>query len=151
VPAGGLLRRGRRWARVLAAAASLAGAACGKSTLPSPPGRIVLIDGETFVVRASSAGATVLGQPPAGRVDVTVSWHGRFNPIDVYVTPSGCPSFRDVAGGACAVIAREEGSARPKSVAFDTEAAESYTVWTANRGASAEAVTLDAVVTTAPE
>lgn len=138
----------QRYRPAVAAAALLALAACAESTSPSPPGRTILIDGATFVVRAASAGATAIERPPAGRVDVTVNWNGRVNLIDVYVTDSGCPVFLDVTEGRCSVLTRGEGMARPKSVAFDSEAERSYTVWTANRGASAETVTLDASVTT---
>jgi hypothetical protein len=123
-------------------------AACGGSTNPSPLGRTVLLDGATFVVRAASIGTTAIESAPAGHVDVTVNWSGRFNVIDVYVTTAGCAAFRDVSDGLCAVLARAEGAARPKALGFASEAGGSYTVWMANRGPTAETVVLDASVDT---
>lgn len=137
----------QRYRPALGATALLILVACAESTSPSPPGQTILIDGATFVVRAAGAGATAIEHPPAGRVEVTVNWNGRANVIDVYVTDANCAAFLDVTAGRCSVLARGEGMARPKSVAFDGEAQRSYTVWTANRGATAETVTLDASVT----
>ena len=134
-----------------AVSAALALAACARSTTPSPPGRTVLIHGATFIVRAASAGTTALESPPVGRVDVTASWAGRVNVIDVYVTAADCAAFADVTAGLCPVLARAEGLARPKAVAFGSEAGHSYTVWMANRGPTAETVVLDASVSASAE
>lgn len=158
----------RRFARdrwtVLAAALVLAGAllvlaACGKSSavtpstpVPSPSApsalvRTVLIAGASFVVRAGGSSFINIDFPPAGKVDVTVNWGGS-NTIEVYVTDANCPGFEDVAGGRCPILARAEGSARPKAVTFDSQAGRIYTVWSVNRGATPESVSLDAGVTT---
>lgn len=86
-----------------------------------------------------------------GRVEVTANWAGRVNVIDVYVTASDCSTFQDVSAGLCPVLARAEGIARPKAVAFGGEAGRIYTVWMANRGPTAETVVLDASLRTTPE
>ncbi len=121
------------------------------SPVPSPtagqPVRTVLLSGVTVTVRASGSSFTNIDFPPAGKVDVTANWGGP-NTIDVYVTDQSCPGFTDVAAGRCAILARAEGAARPKSVTFDSTAGKVYSIWMANRGTSTETVGVDAGVTT---
>jgi hypothetical protein len=113
----------------------------------APPVRTVLISGASFVVRAGGSSFVNIDFPPAGKVDVTVSWGGP-NTIDIYVTDASCPGFQDVAQGRCPILGRAEGTTRPKSVNFDSQAGRIYTVWSANRGTTPESVSLDAAVTT---
>lgn len=146
-------------AQGLLAMLAVLAAACGGgggTTTPSSPNpqpststgvRTPLLTGSTFTVRAGGSSFTNIDFPPVGTVDVTVNWGGS-NRIEVYITDASCPGFQNVTSGSCAVIARAEGTAKPKSLTFPSQTGRIYTVWSANRGTSDETVSLDAGVTT---
>jgi hypothetical protein len=119
----------------------------GAST-PAQPVRTVLGTSD-FTIRAGGATFKSIDNPPIGAMDATVEWGNASNPIDFYVTDGRCPGFTDLQAGRCTVLARAEGSAKPKRLTFNNASANAvYNFWIYNRGTTTESGAMEVAITT---
>jgi hypothetical protein len=143
---------------VLSCGALMSGlSACGgggsNPAAPTPsvaPGavRTVLAD-VPFEVRAGGATFKSIDNPPNGSMDATLEWGNAATQIDFYATDGRCPGFPDLQAGRCNVLARAEGTGKPKRITFATAAANGVVnFWISNRGAATENGMMEVGITT---
>lgn len=118
------------------------------SPTPTPQAVRTDLGGTNFNVRAGGSSAQNIDFPPVGTIDITADWGGSDN-IDIFATDANCPGFDAVAAGACPILAKGDSpTAKPEHISFATQASKIYTIWTANRGNTTEAVNLQVGITT---
>jgi hypothetical protein len=82
-------------------------------------------------------------------MDATLEWGNAGSQVDFYATDGRCPGFTQLLAGACTVLARSEGSAKPKRITFDNAAANGVVnFWIYNRATINEAGMMEVAVTT---
>ncbi len=119
----------------------------GAST-PASQVRTVL-GSSSFTLRAGSATFKSIDNPPVGTMDATLEWSNAGNRVDFYATDGRCPGFVELQAGHCTVLARAEGSAKPKRLSFGNSAANAvYNFWIYNAGTSEESGAMEVAVTT---
>lgn len=102
-----------------------------------------------FTIRAGGATFKSIDNPPIGMMDVTVEWGNVANGIDAFATDGRCPGFPDLQAGRCTVLARAEGTAKPKRLSFSNATANAvYNFWIYNRGNTTESGAMEVAVTT---
>ncbi len=128
-------------------------AACGGGSSPSSPipvvtpaasggTRVVLVT-KSFSLAPGTATFQNADNLPQGTVDATLDWSGG-NDMNLYVTDNTCSGFANLRAGACAIVARAEGtSSKPERVSFNTSAGKTYTFWIYNNGSSQESGQLE--------
>src|SRR5438128_517952 len=118
------------------------------SATPAPQAVRTDLGGTNFNVRPGGSSAQNIDFPPVGTIDITADWNGGDN-IDIYATDANCPGFDAVTAGACPILAKGDSpTAKPERISFATQASKIYTIWTANRGSTTEAVNLQFGITT---
>ena len=102
-----------------------------------------------FEIRAGGATFKSYDNPPSGSMDATLEWGNAAIQIDFYATDGRCPGFPDLQAGRCTVLARAEGTAKPKRLTFATAGANGVVnFWIYNRGAVTESGSMEIAVTT---
>jgi hypothetical protein len=150
----------RTFGRVGMAAAVLAGSlSCGGGGSSSPTPTVsnspaaqqvrTVLGTADFEIRANGATFKSIDNPPLGMMDATAEWGNPANPIDFFVTDGRCPGFTDLQAGRCTVLARAEGSAKPKRLTFSNTTANAvYNFWIYNRGTTVESGAMEVAITT---
>ena len=102
-----------------------------------------------FEIRAGGATFKSYDNPPSGSMDATLEWGNAAIQIDFYATDGRCPGFPDLQAGRCTVLARAEGSGKPKRLTFATAGANGVVnFWIYNRGTVTETGSMEIAVTT---
>lgn len=118
---------------------------------PSTPAQQVrtVISNGTFTLGAGAATFKNIDNPPNGTIDATLEWGNASNPVDFFATDGRCPGFPDLQAGRCTVLARAEGSAKPKRLTFSNTTANAvYSFWIYNRGTTTESGAMEIGITT---
>jgi hypothetical protein len=133
--------------------------ACGGSGSPTAPTaspstptqtvRLVL-GTANFDIGAGSATFKSIDNPPSGTMDATLDWGNAGNTnVKFYATDGRCPGFTDLQAGRCTVLARSEGTDKPKRVTFSNTTANAvYNFWIFNGGTGRESGVVEIGVTT---
>jgi hypothetical protein len=152
--------KSRALGRILIAGATIASlSACGGGgSTPSGPTASpststqqvrTVLGTSNFEIRAGGATFKSIDNPPVGMMDATAEWGNASNPIDFFVTDGRCPGFVDLQAGRCTVLARAEGTAKPKRLTFSvTTATGVYLFWIYNRGNTVESGAIEVAITT---
>jgi hypothetical protein len=147
------LSRAMLAALVVAAIPSCGGG--GSPSTPTPgastPAQAVrtVLGNAAFEIRANTATFKSIDNPPIGTMDATLDWANPGNTVDFYATDGRCPGFLELQAGACTVLARAEGAAKPKTLRFNnTTTTAVYNFWIYNRGATTESGAMEVAVTT---
>jgi hypothetical protein len=139
-------------AMVALSACGGSGSPTGPTASPSTPTqtvRLVLSSG-SFEVRAGAATFKTVDNPPNGTMDATLDWANATNAgVKFYATDGRCPGFTDLQAGRCTVLARAEGTDKPKRVTFTNSTANAvYAFWIFNGGATTESGVVEIGITT---
>jgi hypothetical protein len=102
-----------------------------------------------FEIRAGGATFKSIDNPPNGSMDATLEWGNAASQVDFYATDGRCPGFPDLQAGRCTVLARAEGTGKPKRITFGSAAANGViNFWIYNRGTVTESGMMEVAVTT---
>jgi hypothetical protein len=136
----------------LSACGGGSGSPTGPTASPSTPTQTVrlVLGTSNFELRPNAATFKSFDNPPNGTMDATLDWTNVGNAgMKFYATDGRCPGFVDLQAGHCTVLARSEGTDKPKRVTFSNTTANAvYIFWIFNGGSTTESGVMEIGVTT---
>jgi hypothetical protein len=143
--------------RILSGALIVSLAACGGgSSTPTPPVTTPAQSVRTvlamvpFDIRAGATTFKSVDNPPIGTLDATLEWGTASSRVDFYATDGRCPGFPDLQAGRCTILARADGTGKPKRLTFTNTTANAVIIfWIHNLGTITESGQMEVAVTTA--
>jgi hypothetical protein len=125
----------------------------GPGTLPTPPPPPVthVVDQDSFVVDSHAAAGDVFSITSTGTLGATVDWTFPTNDVDLFLVRGSNPcTLQTFVDRSCGFLSTAETvSAKPEKLSIANLAPGTYTLYVANFGETAEAVSCQIVLTTA--